>query len=358
MGRKGGLLGLFVLFGTIVAAVPSIVADSSQSTVGAGPVSDVQVVDAVLTNGSLRVRVVNNASRLHPLTDSDAAGYNGLASLIDHEQGRNIFNMAGFNYESCRTDPKAGKRIGLWNAPRVAPMAIVRVDSHTARLSQMGLDAAGLNVEITFNLGEGYVDQTVTEWPDLDIKSSTTFWASYMNLVQNTSLYLHATLKRRGKHEWLEMTSAGHNGSGSGTYFRPFDPDGKRWDQFLVDNPVSRQAVFETPASRAATEAAGFKLGQMASFDNFFFGFVDDYVALWIFRPVYYGNFNPWISASGAEAVRRPAWDFGIESGPQKAGERRTYHIRFIYKRYAGLEDLLEQVRQFQVSDTACTTTK
>ena len=50
-------------------------------------------------------------------------------------------------------------------------------------------------MEIVFNLGETYVDQTITEWPDTDIESSYTFWASYMNLVQNTSLFLHGALK-------------------------------------------------------------------------------------------------------------------------------------------------------------------
>jgi hypothetical protein len=104
-------------------------------------------------------------------------GYNGLAALIDSGQGRNIVTPAGLNYESCRTVPKLGQRQDLWNAPRLAPMIIERLDARTARLSQKGADAAGLNVEIVFNLGETYVDQTITEWPDTDIESSYTFWA-------------------------------------------------------------------------------------------------------------------------------------------------------------------------------------
>jgi hypothetical protein len=89
-------------------------------------------------------------------------------------------------------------------------------------------------------------------------------------------------------------------------------------------------------------------LGQLASFDNFFFGFVDDYVALWVFRKPENGSFNPWISASGAQAIRRPAWDFGISSGPQKAGERRSFAVRFVYHPFVGVEDVLKEVDRFQ----------
>jgi hypothetical protein len=256
------------------------------------------------------------------------------------------------DYESCSTVPKMGQRADLWNAPRVARMKIEQVDSRTVRLTQKGSDAAGLNVEIVFHLGEMYVDQTITTWPDSDIESSNTFWASYMLFVQNTSLYLRAALKDDPRNQWLEMTSAGHNGSGSGTYFRPCDPRGKAWYDFLTDNPLRRQAVFETPASREATEQAGFKLGKMVSFDSYFFGFVDDYVALWIFHQAANGRFSPWISASGAQAIRRPAWDFGIESGRQKAGEQRTFSIRFVYKPYAGVDDVLKEVESFQSSGT------
>lgn len=339
------LLGLSAAW---LAGTAALAAIDPPGGVGGAPSPDRQLLGVVLTTGHLRARIVDNTDRFCPLGDSMMPGYNGLAALIDSGQGRNIVTPAGLNYESCRTAPKLGQRQDLWNAPRLAPMIIERLDARTARLSQKGADAAGLNVEIVFNLGETYVDQTITEWPDTDIESSYTFWASYMNLVQNTSLFLHGALKDDKEARWLEMTSAGHNGSGTGTFFRPCDPAGKTWDQFLVDNPVRRQAVIETPESLAATERAGFKMGQMVTFDNFFFGFVDDHVVLWIFRKPGNGRFNSWISASGSEAVRRPAWDFGIESGLQKAGERRTYYVRLVYKPYAGVDDVLREVEHFQ----------
>ena len=205
-------------------------------------------------------------------------------------------------------------------------------------------------MEIVFHLGDTHLDETITTWPDSDIESSHTFWASYLQFVQNTSLYLRGALSGDSRSQWLEMTSAGHSGMGSGTYFRPMDPKGKAWYQFLTDNPVRRQAVFETPASRKATEKAGFKLGDLRSFDNFFFGFVDNYVALWVFRQHSVGKFVPWISASGAQALRRPAADFAIESGPQKAGERRSFFVRLVYKPYAGLDDLLKEVKRFELA--------
>jgi len=263
----------------LCASVTTAIALAAKEPINAGGAiapPDGQLVGVVLTNGHLRARIVENTDRLCPLGDSTMPGYNGLASLVDTRQGRNIVTPAGLNYESCKTMPKLGKRQDLWNAPRVAPMMIEQIDAHTARLTQKGADAAGLNVEIVFRLGETHIDQTITEWPDEDIDSSYTFWASYMNLVQNTSLFLHGVLKGEQEARWLEMTSAGHNGSGTGTFFRSCDPTGKAWHEFLTDNPVRRQVVFETPASLAATEHAGFKMGQVVSFDNCFFGFVVD----------------------------------------------------------------------------------
>ncbi len=342
------LLGAGIVTTTVLAAGKPADAGHALSS-AEGP-----LLGFTLANDLLRVRVVGNSERFFPLSDTVQPGLNGLAALIHAGQGRNIFTPAGLNYECCHTVPKMGQQADLWNAPRVAPMAIEQVDPRTVRLTQKGADASGLNTEIVFHLGENYVDQTITFWPDVDIESSDSFWASYLNLVQNPSLYLRGALRGEPEAKWLEMTSAGHNrGGNADLFFRPCDPTGKAWHQFLTDNPVRRQAVYETPASRAATEGAGFKLGEVASFDNFFFGFVDDYVALWIFRTPENGRFYPWISASGGETVRRPAWDFGIASGPQKAGERRSFFVRLVYKPFAGVDDVLKEVERFQAPRTA-----
>jgi len=336
---------------TGTAHLPPLSADGADwsLTLRAGTMKQ-EIPGVVLVNDRMRVRVVDNAVRINAVDYSLLPGYNGLASLVYTGQERNIFAPAGLDYESCSTVPRMGKRASVWNAPRMAPLRITQVDARTARLSQRGSDAAGLNVEVTFHLGDSCIDQSITTWPDSDIQSSSTFWASYLLFVQNTSLYLRGRLHHDGETRWLEMTSAGHSGSGSGTYFRPCSPAGKAWYEFLTDNPVTRQAVFETPESRSATELAGFEPGTLESFDNFFFGFVDNYVALWIFRQPPNGRFTPWVSASGAQALRRPAADFTIESGPQRAGERRRFYVRFVYRPYEGLDDVLREVAQFQSS--------
>lgn len=56
-------------------------------------------------------------------------------------------------------------------------------------------EASGLNHEIVFTIADSYIDQTITTWPDHDINSSHTFYASYMNQGQNTSLFLHGILQ-------------------------------------------------------------------------------------------------------------------------------------------------------------------
>ena len=325
-----------------------IAKDARISDVTFGDSASFVMPGVLLVNEHLRVRIVDNAPRINSVDYAPLPGYNGIASLVATGQGRDIFAPAGLDYECSSTTPRMGKRADLWNAPRVAPIILNSIDGHTVRLAQAGSEAAGLNAEITYHLEDDHIDQTITTWPDSDIQSSSTFWASYMLFVQNTSLYLRGKTCDMAHTSWLEMTSAGHNGSGSGTYFRPCDPEGKQWYEFLTDNPVRRQAIVESPDSRALTERAGFRPGTLTSFDNFFFGFVDDYVALWIFRKPTEGQFSPWISASGNQALRRPAADFSIQSGPQRAGERRTFAVRFVYKPFAGLDDLLKEVDRFQ----------
>lgn len=299
----------------------------------------------VLESESLRVRITDNSPRLSHLTDLVDDGYNGVAALIHKEQGKNIFSFAGMNYECASTEPPAGERRELWNAPRVAPMGIERVGERSVRLTQSAAEASGLNAEILFELGDSHLDQTITVWPDHDIARSKTFWASYMNQVQNTSLFLRGRPESDAGPRWLEATSAGHSGDGAVRY-RAFDPAGKTWCDHLTDNPLLRQARIQTAESVAATEKAGFKKVALEDFEGFFYGLVDDYVALYIFRE---GDFSMWMSASGGAAVRNPAWDYQTISGSQKAGERRAFHVRLVYKRFAGVDDVLREVDGFRV---------
>jgi hypothetical protein len=310
--------------------------------------ADERLSGVILRRGPLRIRVTDNSPRHCALEDSIQSGYNGLASLTHEGQRRNVFEPAGLNYECSSTQPEYGAQKGVWNAPRVAPIALDQLDDRTARLTQSASDAAGLNAEIVFRLSETHVDQTITVWPDRAVESSSTFWASYMNLVQNTSLFVRGTLEGSGETCWLEMTSAGHRGGEKDVFFRPVDPTSREWHEFLIDNPVRRQAIFQTPETVAATEAAGFAAGRLASFDRFMFGFVDDCVLLWIFREPEGGAVHTWISASGAGAVRRPAWDFGLTTGPLSAGQKCTFSVRLVYKPYAGIEDVLAEAARFQ----------
>jgi|GEM_PF-5132407 len=302
----------------------------------------------ILENENLRIRVVDNQKRYIHLIDNYMPGYNGLAALLDKKQNKNIYAFGGLNLEWTHTWPPAGKVYELWNAPRVAPMQIKLLADSSVMLSQAAADAAGLNFEIRFRLGNYYVDQEITYWPDNDIDSSSFFFASYMNQVQNTSIFLRTPGNDLQEKEWFEITSAGHYSSdGTGIFARPFDPYGKTWANHLRDNPLLRQQVRESPGSRKATLEAGFK-EYNRGMDHFYYGLVDDYEYLMIFKEP---TFFFWISASGATALRSPAWDYGMNSGKQLAGEKKTCHVRLVYKPFTGVEDVLSEVKTFIGSD-------
>ncbi|MHC4295135.1 MAG: hypothetical protein ACYSTL_06075, partial [Planctomycetota bacterium] len=225
--------------------------------------ADPATTGIILSRGNLQIRVTNNTSRFSSLVDGYRSGYNGLASVIDARQKRNIFEPAGMNLECARVYPKSGPLKDSWNAPRLGPMSIQRIGHFAAKLTQKGTDAAGLNVEIKFKLNRNStIDQTITTWPDHDVNSTLMLFASYMNLVQNTSLFLRGVREARGGLEWLEMVTPGHPSSASGwtfyefdNYYRPFDPAGKKWHEYLTDNPLLRQGVWDSSASIAATKA-------------------------------------------------------------------------------------------------------
>ena len=131
---------------------------------------------------------------------------------------------------------------------------------------------------------------------------------------------------------------------GVGVFGRSYDPFGLEWDEHLRENPLLRQSVFETAESRQATLDAGFLPYLSKRMDRFYYGLVDDYVYLMIFKE---SNFIFWISASGGSTLRQPAWDYEFKTGAQKAGEKRTFHVRLVYKPFKGIDDVLDEVEKF-----------
>ena len=308
-----------------------------------------------LSSGSLRARVTNNVERFISQTSNRMNGYNGLAALQERDQRKNIFVHAGLNYETASVDPKTGPLKDNWKAPRVAPMTIEKIRRNSVKLTQKGSEASGVNMETVYTLGKTYVDMTCMFWADNDVKQIKTFWASYMNQVQNTSLFLRAKLDEKGPTQWLEAASPTHKGP---IGYRPFDPTGRDWYDYLTDNPVRRQVMRrspEIPAARAAQKKAGFEPLKLVpgSFENFFYGFVDDYLFLMIFRPSDDMRFHMWLSPTGGGGVRSPAWDFSANSArPTKGGEKITWSVRLVYKKFAGLDDVLKEVERFQKRKT------
>ena len=165
-----------------------------------------------------------------------------------------------------------------------------------------------------------------------------------MNQVQNTSLFMRGRLEGETDARWLEATSPGHGGDGT-VFYRTFDPRGKAWHEFLDRQPGAAPEAVPRRGEHRGGRAVGLPRGQAGGLGGFFFGFVDDFVALYIFRePV----FHMWMSASGGTAVRSPAWDYYVNDGPQRAAERRTFHVRLVHKPYAGLEDVMAEVGRFR----------
>ena len=86
-----------------------------------------------LSKGPLSVRVTTNAERFLSRFDGYVVGYNGLASLRHSGQKKNIFAHAGLNCECASVRPPTGALEGKWNAPRLVPMTIEKVEAGMER---------------------------------------------------------------------------------------------------------------------------------------------------------------------------------------------------------------------------------
>jgi hypothetical protein len=56
---------------------------------------------------------------------------------------------------------------------------------------------------------------------------------------------------------------------------------------------------------------------------------------------------NGWKWSLQAMAIRCPAWDYSFNSVPQKAFEKRTYHVRALYEKCDGINDILKEVDDY-----------
>jgi hypothetical protein len=300
----------------------------------------------VLDNGRLRARVVDNAPRLVHFRDSVDPGLHGLGCLLHRDQNKNVFSACGLNYQVSNPRPAGGKGIA---SPRQAPILAERTGELSARLTHRGAEGNGLDTTLDYELRGEAVDQTITFAPSYDIEGFDAFFASYMSQPQDTSIYLRGRLQGDAALRWYEVASAGHVGphGGDRIYYRTFDPTGKDWHQHRSDQPLRRQKRIADEESVAATLAAGFRMNEpnKCPFGGFYYAFIDDYVFLMIFREP---EFYFWLSCSGGGTTRNPAWDYGIRCGAMRAGEKRSFHARLVFKRFAGVEDVLREVAEFR----------
>lgn len=306
-----------------------------------------------LENDYLRVRIVDNAPRYIHHTDTIVGGQNGIACLFDRKHHKNIFSLCGLQFVLANARPAQNKDIVKKIAPKPASMSLKQTGPNSAQLSRIVEEEGGLNTLIDYELAERHVDQTLTFWSNRDIDGFNTFCSSQMNQVQYTSLFMQGKLEQVAQPQWLEASSAGHSSDGR-VYYRTFDPFGKTWADHVLDNPVPRQKHTADPASIAATLKAGFIVNEpnKCPFTGFYYGIIDDYCYLMIFRePAFYF----WTCCGGA-TQRNPTWDYGIAGKPAKAGERVSYHLRLVFKPFAGVEDILEEVRAFRgaYADSLC----
>jgi len=313
-------------------------AQATLNTPAAGPPG------IALETDVLRLRITDNSPRFYEVSGHMMSGANGIASLIHKQQRKNIVCGVSANLEYCSVSPPSGALQDRWDAPRHAPATLEQIGPRCARLFWKASEASGMNVSTEFALDGHYVDHTITLWPDADVESVDILWASWMNNPQNTSLFLHGMVEGETAPRLLEVSRVAH-GPHSPLLWRGFEAD-TTWDGHLRDNPVLRQSVEKDDSTKQhAALAAGFSASRFEWTGDFYYGLIDEYLYLMIFREP---EFFYFISPTGGVSLRLPAWDYGIKSGAQRAGEKRNYHGRLVYKPFVSVADVLKEVADFR----------
>ncbi len=291
-----------------------------------GLTGEASVIDGdtvTLKAGALEAVLATNAN-----TDWHGGGYNGMARLVDQDQGEPLFIpfYAGFNFEHIFDGQDAGF------APRGGKLSLWRFGERSAGIYRAAADCPwGLESMTRFTMVAPHAI-------DVDFAAVPTrakfandyigmFWASYINNPRDRAIYFLGRDKgdRKGPSRWITATSPAHDAQS--THVASFEPaawkslDSGKWpglaahfsdyefDALFFFGRVRRMVWIQMFDERVVSDTQTLRFSQ---------------------SPVGGGNLNP-------------AWDFHVIARPYTVGVPINWRARCIYKPFVSAADVLRE---------------
>lgn len=287
------------------------------------------------------------------------AGYNGVAALIPHVLGNNIFVpfFAGMNYEHIWLEGlEAFKREdGFSFEPRVEPMEIESADDGRVVLVQPETSYSHVSARITFSASEPHsIDQSVEltfhrRFCGEDRKYTfRSLFASYMHAPPDRHVYLRdGGIDGEPRSGWYGYTKPDH---GSTEVVMKALPDDL--ELTASGHLESMQSQDSLPPDQIDSKVGQWQTSvRPARFDGplpFYYGLYDKLAVIMMFRQPERVRFAYSPCGAGKQPQWNPAWDYVLYEEDVRVGESYTWDIRLAVKPFESRADVLDEVRGYQ----------
>jgi len=262
--------------------------------------------------------------------------YNGVFRMTspDQEETPYVPFYAGINLENFFDARPRHPDSTVFFEPRCHPMTLTRVDETTVELHQKVTPYFGIESHMRFQLKSPYyVDYQYTCIPrrsDLAGGFFGVFWASYINAPHDKSIYF------LGEDASLEQPV---------------------WEQFLTQQH-DRDSTLRCQADDVHLD---FEEGPLTLWRSlsplrysvpFYYGRFRNMVLIYVFKPGSTVRFAHSPSGggraeSGTHKQSNPAWDFALIVPDYEVDQPYSLEMRAVYKRWAGRQDVLDEVSQY-----------
>jgi hypothetical protein len=275
-------------------------------------------------------------------------GYNGLASLIPHNYGNNIFvpSYAGLNYETISLAglPSYLETHTSKFEPRAEHMEIVEKTDERIVLEQAETSHAHVSARISFEISDPhYLDQRIELTfherfcPENEPNLFSSLWASYIHQPRDGHIYLQRPDTRHDLDGWVGLTREDH---GAPNYTIRHLPD---QEEISAADHLSHTSEPVDEKHRQEIE------NEVRSSLSFYYGIcAENLVYLMMFRQPDRVRLAYSPNGGGKVPEWSPAWDYVLHLDNAQLDQVYAWDVRLALFPFESRAKVLEEVDAFQ----------
>ncbi len=289
-----------------------------------------------LHSDELKLVVVNNESYgIESDRNYHRAGYNGISELYLRNGGEENFfrpDVSGLNFEFIFSGDSTSYGADLFE-PRRAPMQLERLASNKVQLIQPRTDFWPLHSTITFELSGNRVDMIYEGIPLENAWDKHgymgLFFASYIFRPQQKGIHFIGRSRSDPDGDpgrWIYHLPPRHGEEAN------HRPAGSNWDpEFDEGFPVSL--------------ASG--ISDLEYIYPFYYGVSGDHVLIMMFEKTDENAEMRFAQSPTGGGPENPAWDFLFYNKNPVQGEKFSFRLAMVVKKFEGKEDVIHQYEKW-----------